>query len=61
MKPYYKAMFILEDKTQPNGYATENYDNLDIADFEVIYGQETRIIVALTLVKQGDDYNGRES
>lgn len=54
MKPYYKAVFILEDTTERNGYATETYENLDIADFEVIYGNETRQIVALTLIKQGE-------
>ena len=48
---YYKAVFVLKDNTV-DGFDTEHYDNISLSDFEIIYGNETREIESVTLVKK---------
>lgn len=50
----YKAIFVLKDKNTVDGFETEHYDNLSLSDFEIIYGNETREIESLTLIRKED-------
>lgn len=52
MMNMYKAIFVLRDGNTVDGFETEHYDNISLTDFEVIYGNETRQIEALTLIRK---------
>ena len=47
---YYKLEMVLVDSEKRN--ELESYKNLSLNDFEVIYGNETREIEAMILIKQ---------
>ena len=47
---YYKLEMVLVDSE--NKKQSESYKNLSLHDFEVIYGNETREIEAMILIKQ---------
>ena len=47
---YYKLEMVLFDSEKRK--QSESYKNLSLNDFEVIYGNETREIEAMILIKQ---------
>ena len=47
---FYKLEMVLTDSE--NKKQSESYKNLSLNDFEVIYGNETREIEAIVLIKQ---------
>ena len=47
---YYKLEMVLVDSEKQK--QLESYKNLSLNDFEVIYGNETREIEAMILIKQ---------
>lgn len=47
---YYKLEMVLLDSEKQ--IQSESYKNLSLNDFEVIYGNETREIEAIVLIKQ---------
>ena len=47
---YYKLEMVLVDSEKQ--HKSESYKNLSLNDFEVIYGNETREIEAIVLIKQ---------
>ena len=47
---YYKLEMVLVDPEKRK--QSESYKNLSLNDFEVIYGNETREIEAMILIKQ---------
>ena len=47
---FYKLEMVLVDSEKQN--QLESYKNLSLHDFEVIYGNETREIEAMILIKQ---------
>ena len=47
---FYKLEMLLVDSEK--GKQLESYKNLSLNDFEVIYGNETREIEAMILIKQ---------
>ena len=47
---FYKLKMVLVDSE--NKKELESYKNLSLHDFEVIYGNETREIEAMILIKQ---------
>ena len=47
---YYKLEFVVVDSEKRK--QSESYKNLSLNDFEVIYGNETREIEAMILIKQ---------
>ena len=47
---YYKLKMVVVDSEKKK--QSESYNNLSLNDFEVIYGNETREIEAMILIKQ---------